>query len=48
MLQVVDELDDALSAWRLYTLGWVEEMGLLLASGAAVCAVCAALLRGAA
>jgi hypothetical protein len=48
MLQVVDELDDALSALRLYTLGWIEEMGLLLASGAAACAVCAALLRSAA
>jgi hypothetical protein len=47
MLQVVDELDDALSALRLYTLGWIEEMGLLLASGAAACAICAALLRSA-
>lgn len=46
MLQVVDEIDDAVSALRFSTLGWIEEMGLVLASGAAVCAVYEALLRG--
>ena len=48
MLQVADELDDAMSVLRLYTLGWGQEIGPVLASGAAACAVCAALLRGAA
>jgi hypothetical protein len=47
MLQVVDEIDDAFSALRLYTLGWAQEMGILLAASAAACAVGAALLRAA-
>jgi hypothetical protein len=47
MLQVVDEVDDAVSAARLFAMGWSEEMGLLVAGSAAACAWCAALLRGA-
>ena len=45
MLQVVDEIDDAVSALRFSTFGWIEEMSLVLACGAAVCAVYATLLR---
>jgi hypothetical protein len=45
VLQVADELDDAVGALRLFAAGWSEEIGLTLASGAATCAVCAALLR---
>jgi hypothetical protein len=45
MLQVVDEVDDAVSALRLFAMGWSEEIGLAVASGAATCAVCAVLLR---
>jgi hypothetical protein len=48
MLQAVDEVDDALSTLRLLTLGYRAEIGLRLAAGAAVCVLCAALLRGAA
>ncbi|HXI49524.1 MAG TPA: hypothetical protein VNH39_13165 [Steroidobacteraceae bacterium] len=47
MLQVVDELDDAVSALRLFAMGWSEEIGLAAAGTAAACAVCAAVLRGA-
>jgi hypothetical protein len=46
VLQVVDEVDDAVGALRLFALGWSEEICLTVASGAATCAVCAALLRG--
>jgi hypothetical protein len=46
MLQVVDEVDDAVSAVRLFALGWSEEIGLLIAGGAAACAWGAAVLRG--
>jgi hypothetical protein len=45
MLQVVDEVDDAVSALRLFAMGWSEEIGLVAAGSAAVCAVCAAVLR---
>jgi hypothetical protein len=48
VLQIVDEVDDAVGALRLFTLGWSSEIGLVLAGSAAICAVCAALLRGAA
>ena len=44
MLQVVDELDDAVSALRLFAMGWSEEIGLAAAASAAACAVCAAVL----
>ncbi|HMH87836.1 MAG TPA: hypothetical protein VK523_04290 [Steroidobacteraceae bacterium] len=48
MLQVVDEVDDAVSALRLFAMGWSEEIGLVAAGSAAACAcaVCAAVLRG--
>ena len=46
MLQVVDEVDDAVSALRLFAMGWSEEIGLVAAGSAAVCALCAAILRG--
>jgi hypothetical protein len=45
VLQVVDEVDDAVGALRLFAMGWSEEIGLAVAGGAATCAVCAALLR---
>jgi hypothetical protein len=45
LLQVVDEVDDALSALRLFTMGWSEEIGLVVAGSAAACATCAAVLR---
>lgn len=47
MLQVADEVDDALSAVRLFALGWSEEIGLMIAVGAGACALCAAVLQGA-
>ncbi|HEX3396567.1 MAG TPA: hypothetical protein VHS76_07685 [Steroidobacteraceae bacterium] len=46
VLQVADEFDDAVGALRLFAMGWSEEIGLTVASSAATCAVCAALLRG--
>lgn len=45
VLQVADELDDAVGALRLFAMGWSEDIGLALAGGAATCALCAALLR---
>ena len=39
VLQVVDEVDDAVGALRLFAMGWSEEIGLTVASGAATCAV---------
>ncbi len=45
VLQVADEVDDAVGALRLFAMGWSEEIGLAVAGGAATCAVCAALLR---
>jgi hypothetical protein len=45
VLQVVDELDDAVGALRLFTLGWGEEIGVVVAGSAATCAMCAAVLR---
>ena len=45
VLQAADEFDDAFGALRLFAMGWSEEIGLTLASGAATCAVCAVLLR---
>ena len=46
MLQVVDEVDDALGAMRHLLLGLSEEVGLTIAGSAAVCAVGAAFIRG--
>ena len=45
MLQVVDEVDDAVSALRLFAMGWSEEIGLVVAFSAAACAICVAVLR---
>jgi hypothetical protein len=45
MLQVVDEVDDAVGALRLFAVGWSAEIGLAVSSSAAACAVCAAVLR---
>jgi hypothetical protein len=47
VLQVADEIDDAVGALRLYAMGLHAEIGLFAASGAAASAVCAALLRAA-
>jgi hypothetical protein len=44
MLQAVDEVDDAVSSLRLYAMGF---SGLSVVGNVAVCALCAALLRGA-
>jgi hypothetical protein len=46
VLQVVDEVDDAVGALRLFAMGWSEEIGLIVAGAAAACALCAAVLRG--
>jgi hypothetical protein len=46
LLQVADEVDDAVSAVRMFAMGWSEEIGLVLAGSAAACAMCAAVLRG--
>jgi hypothetical protein len=45
MLQVADEVDDAVSTVRLFALGWSEEIGIVIAGGAAACALCAAVLQ---
>jgi hypothetical protein len=45
MLQVADEVDDAVGAVRLFALGWSEEIGIVIAGGAAACAMCAAVLQ---
>jgi hypothetical protein len=45
MLQVVDEVDDAVSALRMFAMGWSEEIGLLAAGTAAACALCAVVVR---
>jgi hypothetical protein len=47
MLQVVDEIDDVIGALRLYYLGVAAEIGLLLAAGLGIAAICAAVLAGA-
>jgi hypothetical protein len=46
VLQVADEVDDAVGALRLFAMGWSEEIGLTLAGSAATCALYAAFLRG--
>ncbi|MDP9008525.1 MAG: hypothetical protein M3N91_07445 [Pseudomonadota bacterium] len=46
LLQVADEVDDAVSAMRLFAMGWGEEIGFVVVVGAATCAMCAAVLRG--
>jgi hypothetical protein len=47
MLQVVDEIDDAVGAWRLYCLGLRSEIGLLAAGGLGLASICAAIAAGA-
>ena len=47
MLQVIDEIDDAVGALRLYYLGVAAEIGLLLAAGLGIGAICAAIVAGA-
>jgi hypothetical protein len=46
VLQVADEVDDAVGALRLFAMSWSEDIGLTLASSAAAGAVLAAFLRG--
>ena len=46
VLQVADEVDDAVGALRLFAMSWSEDIGITLASGGAAAAVIAAFLRG--
>lgn len=46
LLQVADEIDDAVSAMRLFAMGWGEEIGIVVAGSAAAGAMCAVVLRG--
>jgi hypothetical protein len=43
VLQVADEVDDALSAARLFALGWGDEIGVLVAGSAVAWALWAVL-----
>jgi len=47
MLQVVDEIDDAVGAIRLYALGLQAEVGLMVAGGVSAGAIYAAIVSGA-
>jgi uncharacterized membrane protein len=47
MLQVIDEIDDAVGAVRSYCLGIAAEIGLVLAAGLGIGAICAAIVAGA-
>jgi hypothetical protein len=47
MLQVVDEVDDAVGALRLWSLGAAAEIGLLAAGGLGIGAIGAAIATGA-
>ncbi len=47
MLQVVDEIDDAIGALRQYSMGLSAEVGLVLAGGLGVAAIGAAVATGA-
>jgi hypothetical protein len=47
MLQVADEIDDALSALRQCSLGLAAEIGLAVAGALAIGAIVAAVLAGA-
>jgi hypothetical protein len=47
MLQVVDEVDDAVGALRMYALGLRAEVGLVVAGSVGVGAIYAAFLTGA-
>lgn len=47
MLQVIDEIDDAVGALRLYYVGVAAEIGLMLAAGIGIGAIGAAIVAGA-
>jgi hypothetical protein len=47
MLQVVDEIDDAVGALRLCSLGLAAEVGLVVAGGLGISAIGAAIAAGA-
>jgi hypothetical protein len=47
MLQVVDEIDDAVGALRLCFVGLAAEIGLLVAGGLGIGAIGAAIVTGA-
>jgi hypothetical protein len=47
MLQVVDEIDDAFGAVRLWSLGAAAEIGLVVAGGLGIGAIGAAIATGA-
>ena len=47
MLQVIDEIDDAVGALRLYYLGVAAEIGLVLAAGLGIGAIYGAIVVGA-
>jgi hypothetical protein len=47
ILQVVDEIDDAIGALRLFFLGLAAEIGLAVAGGLGIGAIGAALAAGA-
>jgi hypothetical protein len=47
MLQVVDEIDDAVSTVRQYGVGLIADIGLLFAGVLGMAAICAAFAGGA-
>ena len=47
MLQVANEIDDAVSALRQCSLGWAAEIGLAVAGALGIGAIGAAVLTGA-
>jgi hypothetical protein len=47
MLQVVDEIDDAIGALRLWSVGLAAEIGLVAAACLGIGAIAAAVVRGA-
>jgi hypothetical protein len=47
MLQVVDEIDDAIGALRLCSVGLAAEIGLLVAGSLGIGAIAAAVVTGA-
>jgi len=47
MLQVVDEIDDAVGALRLWSLGAAAEIGLVVAGSVGIGAIGAAIATGA-
>jgi hypothetical protein len=47
ILQVVDEIDDAIGALRLCSLGLAEEFGLVVAGSLGIGAIGAAIVTGA-